>query len=1086
MASVRGKGKQRATAPPRSSRRRTAGSRKSPEAGPNVYDEMLAEAAAAESPEPAPPLKRRKVVKEQPLASPARVPEIKVTDEPASDIAHRPQTVEDSSEDEDSDFAFEDVDLDEPVAESSSREDDRIGDISVSIDPTSALKGLSPAKAKRKPPTAVEKAARVLMHKTDVLCLLAHCIRVNSWCNNSIVHGRLLSLLDEKTKKYLVPKSSFSQFRRNQSFMEGLEKACESFSLQFSVTESSMSTARWKTTDANVPPTHAKPEPAERKNFMRAAKSLKGSQDTGNQLFCALLRAAGVEARLICSLQPFPFGTSEIKAPTPKKPRKSTVFAIAPDRDLSAGDISTDDASVKSSTSIGKVPTARRRLGQPSFAPEPALPRAPPNPKRKILKLAYPVFWVEAFDEAHQKWIPVDPVVTNTLNKSSKLEPPSSYAHNQMSYVIAFEDDCVARDVTRRYAKAYNAKTRKQRVESTGEEGTRWWRRVMRFFRRCGVLDRDQVEDAELSHKEAREGMPTNVLDFKGHPHYALERHLKRHEVLHPRNRVGKVNAGTPAKPRMEEIFRRRDVLLCKTGDKWYRLGRVIKPGEQPLKHLVAARARRGRSPQDGEEPDDVARTALYAPFQTSVYLPDPVVDGRVPRNNYGNLEIHVPSMIPPGAAHVKHGLAQKAAKLLRVDFADAVTGFQFKGRQGTAVIEGIIVAAENEAAVHAVIEGFEQEVEDDQYQARSFEALRQWKRFLVGLRVRERISEYGDGKEVDVRNEIDKAEDEEDKTVESGGFFPDEGADQVALPTAGRFSLGDAVTASRSIKAKSKARARQNSESGSEAGGDTRYEDNRESSAPTRRLPKRAATGRTVVEDDEDEDDEEDEQRPAVNASGPNADRLVASEGGGGFFPEDEPAVSPTNERRSDPNNGPTYETEGGGFLIDEDAPDNVQGVPIEMGKRHASNDDASHALPQLDGNGDDAALRGSHSEHGLDEEELFGSATAPSEERTTAEVTELWEPQLGRTQCEVDDAPVDERGSLPSSNPNSASPSRPEDVVPEQASEDVMMAGAAPVTGSRMQAEAGEEEDSDKGSMLSHDPEDSDAEPDWLADGD
>src|SRR6202034_2094070 len=81
-----------------------------------------------------------------------------------------------------------------------------------------------------------------------------------------------------------------------------------------------------------------------------------------------------------------------------------------------------------------------------------------------------------------------------------------------------------------------------------------------------------------------------------------------------------------------------------------------------------------------------------------------PVVDGRVPRNAYGNLDVYVPSMIPAGAIHVQHPLAARSAKLLGVDYADAVTGFDFKGRQGTAIVNGIVVAAEyREAFVEAI-----------------------------------------------------------------------------------------------------------------------------------------------------------------------------------------------------------------------------------------------------------------------------------------------------------------------------------------------------------------------------------------------
>ena len=190
------------------------------------------------------------------------------------------------------------------------------------------------------------------------------------------------------------------------------------------------------------------------------------------------------------------------------------------------------------------------------------------------------MYWVEAFNAAYQKWVPVDPIVTNTIAKPSKFEPPASDAENSMTYVIAFEEDSSARDVTKRYVKAYNAKTRRARVEST-KGGERWWGRVMRMYKRAFDLDCDQVEDAELAAKEAAEEMPRNVQDFKDHPYYALERHLKRSEVIFPRREVGKVASGKSLSnsggKALEPIFRRRDVHIVKSADSWYRLGREIK-----------------------------------------------------------------------------------------------------------------------------------------------------------------------------------------------------------------------------------------------------------------------------------------------------------------------------------------------------------------------------------------------------------------------------------------------------------------------------------------------------------------------------
>ena len=49
-----------------------------------------------------------------------------------------------------------------------------------------------------------------------------------------------------------------------------------------------------------------------------------------------------------------------------------------------------------------------------------------------------------------------------------------------MVYVLAFEEDGYARDVTRRYAKDYSAKTAKiQGGSRTGTKRQAWWERVV-------------------------------------------------------------------------------------------------------------------------------------------------------------------------------------------------------------------------------------------------------------------------------------------------------------------------------------------------------------------------------------------------------------------------------------------------------------------------------------------------------------------------------------------------------------------------------------------------------------------------------
>lgn len=304
-----------------------------------------------------------------------------------------------------------------------------------------------------------------------------------------------------------------------------------------------------------------------------------------------------------------------------------------------------------------------------------------------------------------------------------------------MSYVVAFEEDASARDVTRRYAKAFNAKTRKLRVEST-RNGERWWARALRFYGKPFLEDRDEAEVSELTAKTAAEPMPRNVQDFKDHPVYTLERHLRRNEVIHPKRVIGQVSLGKSGSKnqKLEPVYRRTDVHACRSAEGWYRLGREIKIGEQPLKRVPGDR---NKFDFNGTE------IPVYALFQTDIYKPPPVVQGRIPKNVYGNLDIYTPTMVPPGGVHITHPGACQAAKILGVDYADAVTGFEFRGRHGTAVVRGVIIADEYCEALKEVLSGLENERLQAELEERSAEALGMWKHFLLKLRISERVKGY-------------------------------------------------------------------------------------------------------------------------------------------------------------------------------------------------------------------------------------------------------------------------------------------------------------------------------------------------------
>lgn len=477
----------------------------------------------------------------------------------------------------------------------------------------------------------------------------------------------------------------------------------------------------------------------DKEDFRAAASTLQGSRDVGAQLYCALLRAAGVRARLVCSLQPLSFVSRGPTLPEPREPR-------TPARKPTTGSQRTKAENPPEAES-SRASTRRR----PAFSATPShYRRSAPAPQsskqthpKQLEESAFPIYWVEVLDVAHQKWQPADPLVTHTSWRPRALEPPLTDRENSMSYVVAFDRDGTARDVTQRYAKAFSAKTRRLRVESAEERGGEWWAAALRRYTRRGYpTDLEQIEDNEMAAARAREPIPRNIADFKNHPLYVLERHLRRNEVfIEGCKDVGTVATG-PRAP-TERVHLRRDVRVARSREKWYRMGRVVRFNEIPVKWLPRRKdadadaddEERGVDGQTGE-----AGTPLFLADQTDLFQHPPVVDGVVPKNKFGNLDVYVPSMVPPGGAHVDDELARRAAWILGVDCAPALTGFKFKGRHGTAVLSGVVVPGEAEEGVRSVIRGLRDVEVEMEVERQRRECLRMWRRLLMGLRVREQI----------------------------------------------------------------------------------------------------------------------------------------------------------------------------------------------------------------------------------------------------------------------------------------------------------------------------------------------------------
>ena len=124
--------------------------------------------------------------------------------------------------------------------------------------------------------------------------------------------------------------------------------------------------------------------------------------------------------------------------------------------------------------------------------------------------------------------------------------------------------------------------------------------------------------------------------------------------------------------------------------------------GEHPMK-MVPVRAvtlTRKREVEEAERDGGKLKQGLYALHQTDWIIPPPIEDGKIPKNTFGNIDCFVPTMVPNGGAHIPLKSTVRVCKRLGIDFAEAVTGFEFGKQRAVPVITGVVIAKEHELTV--------------------------------------------------------------------------------------------------------------------------------------------------------------------------------------------------------------------------------------------------------------------------------------------------------------------------------------------------------------------------------------------------
>lgn len=380
--------------------------------------------------------------------------------------------------------------------------------------------------------------------------------------------------------------------------------------------------------------------------------------------------------------------------------------------------------------------------------------------------------WTEVFDEKKRVWMHVD-ALRKIVGQPREVESLRGKGV-PFSYVVSVTPSERLVDVTPRYAAKWSKSLRFRiadqwmdgALEMLNTEAVSKQRPVSigyYLFNDSSTSAIDQEaklladEKTRLRAMTESEEMPASVEAFRKHHLYCLERHLGRFACIYPRKAVG-LFKGQP-------VFLRKHIQVTRSAYQWLRLGREVKDAERetPAKWCKKTGGKQvngggvsGAPAQDSDSDNDdndggvqlVNRDgarAMFGVWQTSAFVPPPVVNGVVPKNSYGNIEIWSVAHVPRRGVHVQLLGIEKVAQELGVDFAPAVVGFEVQGDRNVPKFDGIVVAESNfellaDAHAHMQQRTIEKAIEKNQQLI-----VKRWERVVRRLLLRQRLEDdYG------------------------------------------------------------------------------------------------------------------------------------------------------------------------------------------------------------------------------------------------------------------------------------------------------------------------------------------------------
>merc|ERR1711892_1237740 len=253
------------------------------------------------------------------------------------------------------------------------------------------------------------------------------------------------------------------------------------------------------------------------------------------------------------------------------------------------------------------------------------------------------------------------------------------------------------------------------------------------------------IKSSMLTKKWNNQEIPINLKKLRVHPKFVAARHVKRYEIIWPAD-TAPITQIEIDENTVEDVYLRKNVRTLHTRGTWIQKARMVREGEVPAKKIANWMQNKKQN-----KAKDYKGSELFGKWQVDHFQPPVAVNGKVPRNAYGNCDLHHACMLPLGTTWItdlNNGVFSRVCRTLEVDAAKAVIGFHPIRRYP--LTDGYVICKEFEKQVMEAY--YEKCGYDDEHkkEERKMRTRKLWHKAYRGVLIQKNLERMYEGEQID------------------------------------------------------------------------------------------------------------------------------------------------------------------------------------------------------------------------------------------------------------------------------------------------------------------------------------------------